>query len=165
MSITAAAQPKSRKVAKPRRLAASGRPGKMSRSVRRCSDGPCQPPAMAWAVKRLGDAKVYGDAMSSYVLRHHDRVRLDHDLAPSDSDIVLAKLHGVGRVLHKLPIIGGIHVLSADAGVKPILVEDLLPARLLRRRGGEARAATLALTSAPSSCRNGASVPRARRSF
>jgi len=63
--------------------------------------------------------------MSSYVLRNHDRVRLNHDLTPSDSDIVLAKLHGVGRALHKLSIIGDDHVLSADAGVKPIVVEDL----------------------------------------
>lgn len=62
--------------------------------------------------------------MSCYVLRHYDRVRLNHDLTLSDSDIVLAKLHGIGRVLYKLSIIGGLHVLSADAGVKPIVVED-----------------------------------------
>lgn len=70
-------------------------------------------------------AKVFGDAMAGHGFRHHDRVRLDHDVAPADGDIVLAEVQGVGRVLRKLSIIGGVHVLSADAGVKPIVVEDL----------------------------------------
>jgi len=70
-------------------------------------------------------AKVYGDAMSSHGLRHNDRVRLDHDVTPADGDIVLAEVQGVGRVLRKLSIIGGVHILSGDAGVKPIVVDDL----------------------------------------
>lgn len=70
-------------------------------------------------------AKVFGDAMAGHGFRHHDRVRLDHDVTPADGDIVLAEVQGVGRVLRKLSIIGGVHVLSADAGVKPIVIEDL----------------------------------------
>jgi hypothetical protein len=99
-------------------------------------DEPRCPAPLAWAMPAVSDgaarraprewAKVYGDAMSSYGLRHHDRVRLDHDLAPSNGDIVLAEVQGVGRVLRKLSIIGGVHILSADAGVKPIVVDDPL---------------------------------------
>jgi hypothetical protein len=46
-------------------------------------------------------------------------------VTPADGDIVLAEVVGVGRVLRKLSIIGGVHILSGDAGVKPIVVEDL----------------------------------------
>jgi hypothetical protein len=70
-------------------------------------------------------AAVHGNSMAGHGLRHGDRVRLDHDMEPSDGDIVLAQIEGVGRVLRKLSIIGGVHVLSADAGVRPIAVDDL----------------------------------------
>lgn len=70
-------------------------------------------------------AKVYGNAMTDHGLRHGDTVRIDRDLTPSEGDIVLAEVQGVGRVLRKLSIIGGVHVLSADAGVKPIVVDDV----------------------------------------
>lgn len=95
----------------------------------------CLAAALAWSMPAASDgvgreaprewAKVFGDAMAGHGFRHHDRVRLDHDVAPADGDIVLAEVQGVGRVLRKLSIIGGVHVLSADAGVKPIVVEDL----------------------------------------
>jgi hypothetical protein len=69
-------------------------------------------------------AKVYGNSMAGHGLRHGDRIEVDHDLVPSDGDIVLADVRGVGRALRKLSIIGGVHVLSGDQGVKPIVVED-----------------------------------------
>lgn len=90
--------------------------------------------ALAWAMPAASDgvgrqaprewAKVYGDAMASHGLRHGDTVRIDHDLAPSDGDIVLAEVRDVGRVLRELSIVGGIRILSGDAGVKPIVIED-----------------------------------------
>lgn len=73
----------------------------------------------------LDQARVYGNAMASHGLRHGDTVRIDHDLAPSDGDTVLAEVRDVGRVLRKLSVIGGVHILSADVGVKPIVIEDL----------------------------------------
>lgn len=91
--------------------------------------------ALAWAMPAASDgvgrqaprewAQVYGDAMAGHGLRHGDKVRIDHDLAPLDGDIVLAEIQGVGRVLRMLSIIGGVHVLSAGPGVKPVVVEDL----------------------------------------
>lgn len=98
-------------------------------------DEQCCRTALAWAMPAASDgvgremprewAKVYGDAMAGHGLRHGDTVRIDHDLAPLDGDIVLAEVQGVGRVLRKLSIIGGVHVLSAELGVKPVVVEDL----------------------------------------
>jgi len=81
------------------------------------SDGVGRQAPLEWA-------KVFGNAMASYGLRHNDRVRLDHDVTPADGDIVLAEVQGVGRVLRRLTIIGGVHILSGDPGVKPIVIED-----------------------------------------
>jgi hypothetical protein len=70
-------------------------------------------------------ARIYGDSMADFGLRHGDRARVDHEALPSHGDIVLAEVEGVGRVLRKLEIIGGVHVLTGSPGVKPIAIADL----------------------------------------
>jgi len=69
-------------------------------------------------------ARVCGHSMSSHGLRDGDLARLDHDMEPGAGDIVLAEVEGVGRILRKLSIIGGVYALTAGPGVEPVLVDD-----------------------------------------
>lgn len=89
----------------------------LARAMPAASDGVGRQAPRVWA-------QVYGDAMAGHGFRHGESVWIDHDLAPLDGDIVLAEVRGVGRVLRELSIVGGVRVLSADAGVKPIVIED-----------------------------------------
>lgn len=70
-------------------------------------------------------ARVRGDAMRDAGLRDGDVVELDLDMEPEDGDIALAEVDGIGRVLRRLRIIGGVQVLcAAHPNVPSIPVED-----------------------------------------
>lgn len=70
-------------------------------------------------------ARAHGDAMRDAGIRNGDILELDLDMEPEDGDIVIAHVEGVGRVLRRLRIIGGVHVLTAASrGTPAIPVDD-----------------------------------------